>query len=81
MISDVTGKKIVINRDSQAAVLGGCVVGAGTMLYGGDFQKAADKMVYPIKVIEPDMELHKKYQPIFEKYKALYESTKHILRM
>ncbi|MGI6020341.1 MAG: FGGY-family carbohydrate kinase [Lachnospiraceae bacterium] len=81
MISDITGKKIIINRDSQAAVLGCCVVGAGATIYNGDFQKAADNMVEAMKIIEPDMEKHAEYQPIFEKYKELYESTKSLARI
>ena len=76
MISDITGKRIIINRDSQAGVLGCCVVGAAATAFGGDFQKAADSMVEPMKIIEPDMEKHAEYQPVFERYKELYNCTK-----
>lgn len=74
IISDVTGKPIIVNHELQAGVLGCGVVAAAYGIYDGDFQKAADAMVHPEVIIEPDMEVHEKYIPVFEKYLMLYDN-------
>lgn len=78
LISDITGKTIVINRDSQAGVLGCAVIACGYSLYNGDFQKACDKMVKELRRVLPDMKKHELYKPVFEKYKKLYLNTREL---
>lgn len=76
MISDVTGKPITVNRNSQAGALGCCVVSASRGRCYGSFQEAAEQMVIPAKIIRPDMEKHQAYLPYFRKYLELYENLK-----
>ena len=79
MISDVTGKKIIINRNSQAGVLGCCVAAASKGRHYESFQAAADRMVVPEIVVEPDMEKHSLYQKPFQKYLKLYKCLKEMM--
>ena len=81
IISDVTGKPIIVNKELQAGVLGCGVVAAASALYEGDFQKAADEMVHTDVKIEPNMENHKKYEKIFTKYLKLYENLAEMMEM
>lgn len=78
MIADICGKQIVVNECEQGGVLGCCVVGAAASAFDGDYKKAADALVHKSDLYVPNMELHKVYRPIFERYKALYEGTKDI---
>ncbi len=79
IISDVTGKKIIINRDTQAGVLGCCVVAASGTRYYNDFDTAASNMVKPELVIVPNYENYQKYKRPFEKYLKLYENLKDMM--
>lgn len=74
IISDVTGKPIIVNKELQAGVLGCTVVAAARGQYDGDFQKAADAMVHPDVEIQPNMDTHKKYEKVFAKYLELYSN-------
>lgn len=76
IIADVTGKPIIVNKDSQGGVLGCAVIGAAHTVYDGDYDKAGTAMVHPAKVIEPNYENHQRYLSIFDKYKALYLQTR-----
>lgn len=76
MISDITGKPITVNRNSQAGALGCCVVSAAQGRGYESFQEAAAHMVVPKKVIYPDMEKHRDYEPYFQKYLDLYRNLK-----
>lgn len=79
MISDVTGKLIIVNENIQAGVLGCCVVAASKGRFYNDFQSAAEHMVKPKFIVEPDMKNHEEYQPYFHKYLELYESLKDLM--
>ena len=79
MISDVTGKPIIVNENIQAGVLGCCVVAASKGRFYNDFQSAAEHMVKPKFNVEPDMQNHEEYQPYFHKYLELYESLKDLM--
>jgi ribulokinase len=74
IISDVTGKPIIVNKELQAGVLGCTVVAAARGQYDGDFQQAANAMVHPDVEIQPDMKNHKKYEKVFAKYLELYRN-------
>lgn len=76
MISDITGKPITVNRNSQAGALGCCVVAASRGRCYENFQEAANHMVIPKTVIYADMKKHQKYQPYFQRYLNLYENLK-----
>ncbi|MCI8326765.1 MAG: carbohydrate kinase [Lachnospiraceae bacterium] len=74
IISDVTGKPIVVNQELQAGVLGCNVVAAASGHYSGDFLEAANAMVHPDVVIQPNMDNHKKYEKVFNTYIELYQN-------
>lgn len=74
IISDVTGKPIIVNKELQSGVLGCAIVAAAGSDYNGDFKKVADAMVHPDVRVEPDMEIHKKYEPVFGKYLEVYSN-------
>ena len=80
MISDVTGKPIIVNENIQAGVLGCCVVAASKGRFYNEFQSAAEHMVKPKFIVEPDMKNHEEYQPYFHKYLELYESLKDLMQ-
>lgn len=73
ILSDITGKQIIINQDSQAGVLGCCVVAASMGRWYEDFYEAADAMVHKKKVMEPDMEQTKRYKEPYSRYLKLYQ--------
>lgn len=79
MISDVTGKPIIVNENIQAGVLGCCVVAASKGRFYDDFQSAAAHMIKPKFIVEPDMQNHEEYQPYFHKYLELYENLKNLM--
>ena len=79
MIADISGKEITINRDSQAGVLGCCVVSASQGRYYKTFQEAAGHMVTKKKVIKPDLSKHERYRKPFLKYLDLYTRLKDMM--
>ncbi len=79
IISDVTGKKIIVNRDSQAGVLGCCVVAASGSGCYKDVDAAACGMVRPKSIIEPDLKNHEEYKIHFKRYLGLYENLKDMM--
>ena len=80
IISDVTGKPIVITKESQAGVLGCCVVAAAGGRHYNTFEEAADAMVTEDSTIYPDMDAHLRYMEVFKKYLKLYKSLKTMMR-
>lgn len=80
IISDVTGRPIVVNKESQAGVLGCCVVAAAQGRHYKTFEEAADAMVTTSEVIEPDMAANEKYKAVFDTYLKLYENLKNMMR-
>lgn len=73
MIADITGKPIVINRDSQAGVLGCCVAAASGGRCYENLEEAAGHMVHPARTVEPDMEKHRMYEKPYGRYLRLYQ--------
>ncbi|PIE34785.1 xylulose kinase [candidate division KSB3 bacterium] len=74
--ADVTGKTITITEEQQATVLGCAVLAAaGAGLYSS-IEDAARHMVQVKKIIEPDMDAHKKYQFYVDQYIKTYEALK-----
>lgn len=79
IISDVTGKEIIINRDLQAGVLGCCVAAASGSGCYTDLDTAAANMVKPRLVIKPNSENHEKYMIPFKRYLKLYDNLKDMM--
>ena len=80
IISDVTGKPIVVTKESQAGVLGCCVVAAAGGRHYDTFEEAADVMVVEDSTIFPDMDAHWQYEEIFKKYLGLYKNLRTMMR-
>ncbi len=78
IISDVTGKPIIVTEDAGASALGCAIVAAvGSNAYA-DFEEATRGMVKEAYVVEPRPEVTEIYAQIFKKYTALYKALKEI---
>ncbi len=81
IISDVTGKPIVLTEQSSNAGIFGCAiiaaVGEGAF---ENFAQAAHSMVRVTQRIEPDPKNREVYEEAFEKYIALYRSLRPIMQ-
>ena len=76
MISDVTGKPIVINKNTTAGMLGcGIASSVGANIYG-TFEEAIQKMVQEDYRIIPNMKNHNIYNDCYIKYLSIYNSLK-----
>jgi sugar (pentulose or hexulose) kinase len=77
IISDVTGKPIVLTENSgNAGILGGAIIAAvGSGCYKS-FEDACDAMTKVTTVVSPDMASREKYSVFYERYLELYQSTK-----
>lgn len=76
IISDVTGKPIVVTEDAGASALGCAIVASvGTKAYKS-FEEATRGMVKEAYAVEPDAKVHKAYEKIFDQYKEIYGNLK-----
>ena len=76
IISDVTGKPIVVTEDAGASALGCAIVASvGSKAYM-NFEEATRGMVKEAYVVEPNPETHAVYEGIFEKYVEIYHQLK-----
>ncbi|MDR2048877.1 MAG: hypothetical protein LBP69_05430, partial [Treponema sp.] len=77
IISDVTGKPIVLTENSgNAGILGGAIIVAvGSGCYKS-FEDACDAMTKVTTIVNPDMAGNKEYTVLYERYLQLYQSTK-----
>jgi xylulokinase len=73
MKADITGKRLVLAKDSQnAACLGAAILaGKGAGIFSS-VETACDAMVQRGRIYEPDMETHGKYQAYARKYRELF---------
>ncbi|MDR1506030.1 MAG: hypothetical protein LBI67_02910 [Treponema sp.] len=77
IISDITGKPIVLTENSaNAGVLGGAIIAAVGDGYYKSFEDACDAMTKVTTVVNPDMAANKEYSAFYEKYLRLYECTR-----
>lgn len=76
IISDVTGKRIVVNENSQAGVLGDCVLAATGVGKYRNFEEAAEQMVHVKDSYIPDESAHKAYEKPYHEYLGLYQDLK-----
>lgn len=81
IISDVSGKPIILTQQSgNAGVLGCAIIAAvGSGVHPG-FASAAKQMVHVTRQVQPSAVLHEEYQPVFEKYLKLYQNLKDLMR-
>lgn len=79
ILADITGKQIVITENSQAGVLGCCVVSASMGRCYEDFNHAANAMVHMKRTIMPDMEQGMLYKKPYQRYLRLYDCLLEIM--
>lgn len=79
IISDITGKPIVLTSNStNAGILGGAIIAAvGSGIYK-TFENACSSMTEVASVVEPDMIEHTIYEPYYQKYLRLYTETRQL---
>ncbi len=76
--ADTLGLPLEVTEQPEAPCLGAAIlasVGAGAY---GDIDSACAAMVRTARVIEPDMQSHAAYAPIFERYQAAFGALKQI---
>ena len=80
MLADITGRKIETVKDSQFV---GSAGAAGVIGVGLGEIESLEKMkdfIPSDALYEPDMEVHKKYEPYYQTFKKIYASNKKIYR-
>ena len=79
IMSDITGKELVVNETSQAGTMGCCILAAvGGGCYG-TVEEAADAMVKVKASYKPDLEKHALYKKPYDTYKRLYGNLKEMM--
>lgn len=75
MLSDITGKKIMVNEIADASALGAAFIGMKAM---GSIKKIeeAKRFQKQIKVFHPNKQVHHIYKKYFEVYRGLYTKLK-----
>lgn len=76
--ADVCGKELILTKVSDAPALGSAIlaaVGAGCF---DTIEHAAEVMVHRSRIVKPNMENHREYEAIYQKYKALYPALKSV---
>ena len=68
--------KLTVPKVSEAPCLGSAILGAVAAGAFSSIEEAADAMVKPARVIEPDQSRHEQYMFYFNKYKELYQLLK-----
>lgn len=79
IISDVTGKEILVNEASQAGVIGCCVLAAAGSGAYGSFQEAADAMIRVKDRYLPDPRKTELYEKPYRTYLKLYQNLKDMM--
>lgn len=79
--ANILGREIYKVSYADTGALGGAVLGATVMGDYSSIEAAADQMLKPPQLIEPDMKYHSVYQERYEKYKELYIKLKELNHM
>ncbi len=72
--ADITGKELLVLDEYETTAIGAFMITAVTAGLFPDL-KSAVSVVKVRKVIKPDLEVHKKYQKLYELYLKLYKSA------
>ncbi len=72
--ADVTGKKIIKMKHSEAASLGAAILGAVSCGYFASVEEACEKLIDVGKSYQPDEENVKKYDKFYSVFMSLYEN-------
>ncbi len=80
IISDVTGKPIMLTQhSSNSGVLGCAIISAVGSASYHNFEEAVDAMVQCTDTVYPDKDAHNKYNPNYKKYLKLYDNLKELM--
>ena len=80
IMSDITGKELVVNETLQAGTMGCCILAAVGGGYYNTVFEAADAMVKVKTSYKPDMEKHALYQKPYDTYKRLYGNLREMMK-
>jgi sugar (pentulose or hexulose) kinase len=78
--ANVSNLPLTLTKNPDAPLLGCAILAAVGAGFYEDIPKAVEQMVQIDRVIEPDQNIHKEYQPFYESYKASYEELRKIRR-
>lgn len=82
IISDVTGKPILLTEQSfYAGVLGCAIIAAVGLGRYKSFNEAIENMVHITKMIQPSKENYKTYDKVYKKYLELYQNLKNMMKI
>jgi sugar (pentulose or hexulose) kinase len=76
ILSDITGRNILIPRTTEASSLGAGIAAAVGAGWFKTFHDAADSMTGIEKTVKPDQENHKKYLKLYKMYRRIYPSLR-----
>lgn len=77
--ADVSAMPIEVTRVAEATTLGAAILGAvGASVYA-NLDEAAAAMVHSDHFVEPDLDKHEQYEPLFQAYTRTYELLKPVL--
>lgn len=74
ILADITGKRLVISQTDDASAMGAVYLAMDALGFSRDL--LPHNLNNKHKVVEPDMELHRFYDQLFNVYRNLYSSIK-----
>jgi xylulokinase len=74
--ADVTGRPLAVPEFTEAGVLGAAMIAAVGVGARESYPEAAQQMVRPRQVIQPDPARHAHYQDLYGLYRDLYEALR-----
>lgn len=79
IITDITGKPIVLTRDSvNAGILGGAIIAAVGSGAFARFDEACSAMTKVTATVEPGMAEYEGYEPYYRRYLRLYQNARQL---
>jgi sugar (pentulose or hexulose) kinase len=81
IFADVTEKNICLPENTEASALGAAIAAAVGMGWSRTFEEAARTMTGIKKVIRPEEQNRRRYQPLFAAYKDIYPRLKTLQSM
>lgn len=79
IISDVTGKEIIVNENTNyGTLLGGAILGATALSSYDTLVESAENMTHKKEIIKPDLKRSKLYEKAYKDYIAFYKGLKDV---
>ena len=76
LLSDLFGKKILLNNTEDASATGAAFMGMYALKWISDLEDV-NKMLPELTIYSPDDAIHQQYQPLYKIFHSLYPKLKH----